>query len=76
MVKILATLKSHCAKACYLIQKLEPAFERVYLPQCFSNILFFIIGLAEDMKALKISVPYTYFFSCIWETKFLKPSYL
>ena len=29
MVKILATLKSSCAKACYMIQKLEPATDRV-----------------------------------------------
>ena len=33
MVKVLATLKSSCAKACYLIQKREPVTERVYLPQ-------------------------------------------
>ena len=40
MVKILATLKSPCAKPCHLIQKLKPVIERVYLPQCFGNIFF------------------------------------
>ena len=48
MVKILATFKSPCAKACYLIQNLKPSIERVYLPQ-----------LSEYIKAFKkISVPY------------------
>ena len=37
MVKILAILKSSGAKAYYLIQKLEPANERVYLTQCFNK---------------------------------------
>ena len=41
MVKVLATLKSPCAKACYLIQKLEPAIEKMCLPQCFCNKFFF-----------------------------------
>ena len=41
MVKILATLKSSCAKACYLIQNLKPAIESVYLPQCLALSFFF-----------------------------------
>ena len=32
MVKILATLKNPCVKGCYLMQELEHAIERVYLP--------------------------------------------
>ena len=40
MVKILATLKSPYAKAFYLIQKLGPAIEMVYLSQCFGYKFF------------------------------------
>ena len=40
MVKILAISKSPSAKECYLIQKLEPAIGRVYLPQSFGNNFF------------------------------------
>ena len=40
MVKISATLKSPCAKACYSIEKLEHAIERVYLPQYFGYKFF------------------------------------
>ena len=36
-VMILAVLKGPCANECYLIQTLEPAIGRVYLPQCFGN---------------------------------------
>ena len=38
LVQILAILRSPCAKPCYLKQKLEPAFERVYMSQYFGNI--------------------------------------
>ena len=41
MVKILWTLKSPCAKACYLIQKIDPAIERVYLLRSFGKNVFF-----------------------------------
>ena len=37
VVKILATLKSFCAKSCSLIQKVEPVIGRMYLPQCFAD---------------------------------------
>ena len=40
MVKILATLKCSCVKSYYLIQNLEPAIERLYLPQYFGNKFF------------------------------------
>ena len=40
MVKILATLKSPCAKACYLTQKLELVVERVDMPESFENKYF------------------------------------
>ena len=52
MVKILATLKNLSAKAYYLIQKLEPAIEKVYLPQCFLNKIFSVI--IELLKILKL----------------------
>lgn len=42
VVKVLTTLKSPCAKACYLIYAIEKlAIEKVYLPQCFGNNFFF-----------------------------------
>ena len=73
MVKVLVTIKSSYAKACYLIQKLECAIERVYLLQCFC----FKIWLAEDVKVLKISVPYAiHFFGCVWYVFRLKHSCL
>ena len=33
MAKILLTLKIPCARACYLILKVDPANERVYFPK-------------------------------------------
>ena len=39
-IKILATLKSCCVKVCYLIQKLEPAIEMVYLFNGEINFFF------------------------------------
>ena len=48
MVKISATLKSSCVKTCYLIQKLEPATETVYLPPMFWQQIFsFEFGLLK-----------------------------
>ena len=39
-VKVLATLKSPYVKGCHMIQKIESAVERVYLPQYFGNNFF------------------------------------
>lgn len=46
IVNSLSTLMSPCAKGSHLIQKLEPAIERVYLAQGFGNNIF----LAENIK--------------------------
>ena len=51
MVKILETLKSSCIKPCYLTQKLEPAIERMYFPQCFGNTFF--LSKFDLLKILK-----------------------
>ena len=50
MVKILATLRSFCANACYLMQKLKPAMRRVYSPQCFGNKFFYCVWKNKYLK--------------------------
>ena len=49
MVKIWGTLKSYCAKACYLYKNLTYIYPK-FLAANFS----FIVRLHEDMNALEI----------------------
>ena len=75
MIKILATLKNLCVMA-FMRYKIS----NLLLKGCiFSNVLAiafsFIIGLTEDMAALKNKCPLrNTFFCCVWDTKSLKSS--
>ena len=77
MATILSIFKSRCAKACFSLQKLEPAIARVYLPQCFDDKFLFALFVCHHMEDLKnkSSIRNT-FFLFVWDPKSLKPSYL
>ena len=68
MATILSIFKSRSAKACFSLQKFEPAIERVYLPQCFGDkfpLALFVFHHMKDLKN-KSSIRNT-FFLFVWQ---------